>query len=452
LAEALPNRTWEAALGVLQLEVPKAEYLAWFQGARLVEASDGEFVVGVPTVFAKEIVDRRYRDVVTRAASKASGRDVAVTIVVSPAATPVTAPALADPAPRASAPSPSVGLHPRLTFERFVVGTSNRLAHAAALRVCEAPGHAYNPLFIYSGVGLGKTHLLHAIGHAIVARDPDARVLYVPCETFTNDLLHSIRTEDRGARARRFRERYRSVDVLLIDDVEFLSRTETSQDAVFHPFNALYSQGRQIVLSSDQPPSEIPRLFARLRSRFESGLVADLQAPDLDLRRAILETIAASEGAQLPSDVADFLAHRVRRNMRELEGALRRTLIYAELSGLPLTPDTAARALDGLGAASHPRPIAARHVLDRTAAHFSVTLDDLTGSRRDAPTAYARQVAMYLLRNDSSLSLPEIGRTLGGRDHTTALHGCRKIERLIQLDDRLKNHIETIRAQLADIA
>ncbi len=452
MAEVLPNRTWEAALGVLQLEVPKAEYLAWFQGARLVEASDGEFVVGVPTVFAKEIVDRRYRDVVTRAASKASGRDVSVTIVVSPAATRVTPPALGDRKPTPSAPSPSVGLHPRLTFERFVVGTSNRLAHAAALRVCEAPGHAYNPLFLYSGVGLGKTHLLHAIGHAIVARDPDARVLYVPCETFTNDLLHSIRTEDRGARARRFRERYRSVDVLLIDDVEFLSRTETSQEEVFHTFNALYARGRQIVLSSDQPPSEIPRLFARLRSRFESGLVADLQAPDLDLRRAILETIAASEGTTLPSEVADFLAQRVRRNMRELEGALRRTLIYAELSGLPLTPDTAARALDGLGAASHPRPVAARHVLDCTGAHFSMSLDDLTGSRRDAPTAHARQVAMYLLRNDSSLSLPEIGRNLGGRDHTTALHGCRKIERLIQLDDRLKNDIETIRAQLADIA
>ena len=452
MAEVLPNRTWEAALGVLQLEVPKAEYLAWFQGARLVEASDGEFVVGVPTVFAKEIVDRRYRDVVTRAASKASGRDVSVTIVVSPAATRVTPPALGARKPTPSAPSPSVGLHPRLTFERFVVGTSNRLAHAAALRVCEAPGHAYNPLFLYSGVGLGKTHLLHAIGHAIVARDPDARVLYVPCETFTNDLLHSIRTEDRGARARRFRERYRSVDVLLIDDVEFLSRTETSQEEVFHTFNALYARGRQIVLSSDQPPSEIPRLFARLRSRFESGLVADLQAPDLDLRRAILETIAASEGTTLPSEVADFLAQRVRRNMRELEGALRRTLIYAELSGLPLTPDTAARALDGLGAASHPRPVAARHVLDCTGAHFSMSLDDLTGSRRDAPTAHARQVAMYLLRNDSSLSLPEIGRNLGGRDHTTALHGCRKIERLIQLDDRLKNDIETIRAQLADIA
>ena len=452
MAEVLPNRTWEAALGVLQLEVPKAEYLAWFQGARLVEASDGELVVGVPTVFAKEIVDRRYRDVVTRAASKASGRDVSVTIVVSPAATRVTPPALGDRKPTPSAPSPSVGLHPRLTFERFVVGTSNRLAHAAALRVCEAPGHAYNPLFLYSGVGLGKTHLLHAIGHAIVARDPDARVLYVPCETFTNDLLHSIRTEDRGARARRFRERYRTVDVLLIDDVEFLSRTETSQEEVFHTFNALYARGRQIVLSSDQPPSEIPRLFARLRSRFESGLVADLQAPDLDLRRAILETIAASEGTTLPSEVADFLAQRVRRNMRELEGALRRTLIYAELSGLPLTPDTAARALDGLGAASHPRPVAARHVLDCTGAHFSMSLDDLTGSRRDAPTAHARQVAMYLLRNDSSLSLPEIGRNLGGRDHTTALHGCRKIERLIQLDDRLKNDIETIRAQLADIA
>ncbi len=452
MAESITDRTWEATLGVLQLQVPKAEFAAWFQDVRFVGAHDDGFVVGVPNVFAKETVDRKYRDVVARAASQASGRNVSVTVVVSPTAGTESPPALASPVPPPPAERSASGLHPRFTFERFVVGTSNRLAHAAALRVSESPGRAYNPLFVYSRVGLGKTHLLHAIGHAILAADPDANVLYVPCETFTNDLLHSIRTEDRGARARRFRDRYRSVDVLLIDDVEFLSRTETSQEELFHTFNALYERGRQIVLSSDQPPAEIPRLFARLRSRFESGLVADLQAPDLDLRRAILEAIAASEGTQLSVDVADFLAQRVRRNMRELEGALRRTLIYAELSGLPLTPETAALALDGLGAASHPRPIAARHVVDGAAAHFEVSVAELSGARRDAKTAHARQVTMYLLRNDAALSLPEIGRILGGRDHTTALHGCRKIERLLQLDDRLKNDIETIRAQLADAA
>lgn len=437
---------------MLQLQVPKSEFLAWFQDARFVKAGDDGLVVGVPNVFAKEIIDRKYHDVVANAASQASGRNVGVTVVVSPVGTATSSAAL-KPAGRAARPErPSAGLHPRFTFDRFVVGASNRLAHAAALRVSESPGRTYNPLFLYSGVGLGKTHLLHAIGHAILAGDPGATVLYVPCETFTNDLLHSIRTEDRGARARRFRDRYRGVDVLLIDDVEFLSRTETSQEELFHTFNALYEGGRQIVLSSDQPPAEIPRLFARLRSRFESGLVADMQAPDVDLRRAILHAIAANEGERLPAEVADFLSQRVRRNMRELEGALRRTLIYAELNGLSLTPETAARALDGLGAPSHPKPIAARHVVDRTAAHFGVPETDISGARRDARTAHARQVIMYLLRNDASLSLPEIGRILGGRDHTTALHGYRKIERLLRIDDTLKNDIETIRAQLADAA
>lgn len=437
---------------MLQLQVPKSEFLAWFQDARFVNAGADGLVIGVPNVFAKEIIDRKYHDIVAGAASQASGRNVSVTVVVSPVGAAASAAAL-KPAGRESRPErPVAGLHPRFTFDRFVVGTSNRLAHAAALRVSESPGSAYNPLFLYSGVGLGKTHLLHAIGHAILASDPEATVLYVPCETFTNDLLHSIRTEDRGARARRFRDRYRGVDVLLIDDVEFLSRTETSQEELFHTFNALYESGRQIVLSSDQPPAEIPRLFARLRSRFESGLVADMQAPDVDLRRAILHAIAASEGAQLPTEVAEFLAHRVRRNMRELEGALRRTLIYAELNGLPLTPEAAARALDGLGVPSHPKPIAGRHVVDRTAAHFGVPEAALSGARRDARTAHARQVTMYLLRNDASLSLPEIGRMLGGRDHTTALHGYRKIERLLRIDDTLKNDIETIRAQLADAA
>ena len=450
--DSLSSRSWDAALGVLQLQVPKSEFLAWFQDARFVKAGADGLVIGVPNVFAKEIIDRKYHDIVAGAASQASGRNVSVTVVVSPAGA-AASPAALKPAGRESRPErPVAGLHPRFTFDRFVVGTSNRLAHAAALRVSESPGSAYNPLFLYSGVGLGKTHLLHAIGHAILASDPEATVLYVPCETFTNDLLHSIRTEDRGARARRFRDRYRGVDVLLIDDVEFLSRTETSQEELFHTFNALYESGRQIVLSSDQPPAEIPRLFARLRSRFESGLVADMQAPDVDLRRAILHTIAASEGAQLPTEVAEFLAHRVRRNMRELEGALRRTLIYAELNGLPLTPEAAARALDGLGVPSHPKPIAGRHVVDRTAAHFGVPEAALSGARRDARTAHARQVTMYLLRNDASLSLPEIGRMLGGRDHTTALHGYRKIERLLRIDDTLKNDIETIRAQLADAA
>lgn len=450
----LSQRTWEAALGALQVEVPKADYAAWFRDARFVRAGSREIVVAVPTVFAKEIVTRRYREMVARAVSKAHGGDVDVTFVVE-AERPAGPPAwLADPPPT---PIPVAGeagaigarLNPRYSFDRFMVGSSNRLAHAAALRVTERPGSVYNPLFLYSGVGLGKTHLLHAIGRAVLAQRPETRMRYVPCETFVNDLLHAIRTEGRGDRRRRFRERYRTVDLLMVDDVEFLSRTEASQEEMFHTFNAIYEAGGQIVLTSDRPPREIARLEARLRSRFEVGLVADIQAPDLDLRRMILHQHAAAAGTSVPEDVVDFLADRITRNVRELEGALTRTLIYAELHGLPLQPSTAEQALSGLGRAAADRPPATDAILAATAQHFDIDRNDLLGKRRDARTAGVRQVAMYLMRNDGRETLPEIGRVLGGRDHTTVLHGCNKIERRLKLEDQLKADIEAIRAHLA---
>ncbi len=451
----LSQRTWEAALGALQVEVPKADFAAWFRDATFVRAGGREIVVAVPTVFAKEIVTRRYRELVARAVSKAHGGDVDVTFVVQ-AERPAGPPAwLADPplgrtpTPDPAAP-PNARLNPRYTFERFVVGSSNRLAHAAALRVSERPGNVYNPLFLYSGVGLGKTHLLHAVGHAVLERRPDTRLRYVPCETFVNDLLHAIRTESRGDRRRRFRERYRTVDLLMVDDVEFLSRTEASQEEMFHTFNAIYEAGGQIVLTSDRPPREIARLEARLRSRFEVGLVADVQAPDLDLRRMILHQQAAAAAATVPDDTVDFLADRVTRNVRELEGALTRTLIYAELHGLGLTPATAELALSGLGRAAADRPPKPAAILSATANRFDIPQDDLLGKRRDARTAGARQVAMYLMRNDGRETLPEIGRVLGGRDHTTVLHGCNKIERRLKLEDQLKADVEAIRAHLAE--
>ncbi len=455
----LSQRTWEAALGALQVEVPKADFAAWFRDARFVRAGGREIVVAVPTVFAKEIVTRRYREMVARAVSKAHGGDVDVTFVVQ-AEQPAGPPAwLADPAPApapvpAAAPpagtAPGVRLNPRYTFERFVVGSSNRLAHAAALRVSERPGDVYNPLFLYSGVGLGKTHLLHAIGRAVLAQRPETRMRYVPCETFVNELLHAIRTEGRGDRRRRFRERYRSVDLLMVDDVEFLSRTEASQEEMFHTFNAIYEAGGQIVLTSDRPPREIARLEARLRSRFEVGLVADIQAPDLDLRRMILHQHAAASGASVSDEVVDFLADRITRNVRELEGALTRTLIYAELHGLELQPAAAEQALSGLGRAAASRPPATAAILAATSRHFDVSQDALLSKRRDARTAGVRQVAMYLMRNDGRETLPEIGRVLGGRDHTTVLHGCNKIERRLKLEDQLKADIEAIRVHLSD--
>ena len=449
----LSQRTWQAALGALQVEVPKADFAAWFQEAQFISAHEDELVVGVPTVFAKETVERKYQPLVAQAVSKASGRNISVTFVVKPAGGPEQGHQLLERSPPSPAtargPARAIGLHPRLTFDSFVVGATNRLAHAAALRLSESPGESYNPLFIYSGVGLGKTHLVHAIGHAILQADPDLRVLYVPCETFTNDLLLAIRTDVRGDRTRRFRERYRTVDVLLIDDVEFLVRSETSQEELFHTFNALYEAGRQIVLTSDRPPGDIRPLADRLRSRFAAGLVADIQAPDLDLRRAILETRAANSQVAVAGDVLDYLAGRVQRNVRELEGALTRVLIYAELNALELTPASAAQALNGIGGSQAQRPPTAEQIIGTTTAFFDLSKEELTGPRRGARVVAARQIAMYLMRHDGGLTLPEIGRVLGGRDHTTALHGCRKTERRLQLDDRLKSDIEGIRARLA---
>ena len=449
----LNQRTWDAVLGALEVEVPRADFAAWFRDTAFVRADERELVVGVPTVFAKETVERKYRGLVSQAAAKAHGGDVDVTFVVhTPAAAreplPDLAPSTSD-TPAVYGDPVGVRLNPRYTFERFVVGGSNRLAHAAALRASERPGEVYNPLFLYSGVGLGKTHLLHAIGHALRVQTPQLRLRYVPCETFVNDLLHAIRTENRGDRTRHFRERYRTVDALMIDDVEFLSRTEASQEELFHTFNSLYEAGAQIVLTSDRPPSEIPRLEARLRSRFEAGLVADLQAPDLDLRRAILQEQAAYASVSVPEPVIDYLAERVTRNVRELEGALTRTLIYSELNGLDLSSDTAEQALSGLGRSTSDRPPKPTAVIAAVADHFEVPTDDLLGKRRDARTAASRQVAMYLIRNDGRETYPEIGRILGGRDHSTVLHGCAKVERRLKLEDRLKGDLEAIRARLA---
>ena len=265
----LNHRTWEAALGTLQVEVPKADFAAWFRDTAFVRAAADHLVVGVPTVFAKETVERKYHELVSRAVARAHGSDVGVTFVVrsGPGNTPLPAPPIAATPWSASLPATDgVRLNPRYTFDRFIVGDSNRLAHAAAIRATEHPGAAFNPLFFYSGVGLGKTHLLNAIGHVLSSNSPEMRLKYVPCETFVNELLHAIRTDDRGDRRRRFRERYRSVDVLLIDDVEFLSRTEASQEELFHTFNTLYDSGRQIVFTSDRPPSEIPRRHSSPRS------------------------------------------------------------------------------------------------------------------------------------------------------------------------------------------
>ena len=337
---------------------------------------------------------------------------------------------------------PPPRLNARYTFATFIVGSANQLAHAASLAVAEAPGQAYNPLFLYGGVGLGKTHLLHAIGHVAVERNMS--VLYVSSETFTNDIVNAIRyrtTEE-------FRAKYRSADLLLVDDIQFIAGKDSTEEEFFHTFNSLYESNRQIVICSDRPPKAIVSLEERLRSRFEWGLIADIQPPDLETRVAILSAKADMMHRLVPDDVIQLLATRIHSNIRELEGSLNRLLAFSQLQGMPLTIDTAKAALASLATDGRQRRVSVADVLEAVAEHYRISPDDLRGKQRDKHIVVPRQVAMYLMRQETEASLMEIGQALGGRDHSTVLHGCEKINREVNENSALRKEVLAIRQQL----
>jgi chromosomal replication initiator protein len=335
-------------------------------------------------------------------------------------------------------------LDQRYTFSRFIVGPSNRLAHAACIAVADAPSRAYNPLFIYGGVGLGKTHLLHAIGNSILDRDSSMSILYVSAEKFTNDLINAIRRQQ----AEEFRARYRNIDVLLIDDIQFIAGKDRTQEEFFHTFNALHPYAKQIVISSDRPPKAIMMLEERLRSRFEWGLIADVQPPDLETRMAILRAKGEQKGLNLPNDVVDYLAYKVQRNIRELEGCLTRIEAYIKLHNVPVTVDLAAAVLNDLLEDAHERSISAETVLETICTYYAITMKNIRGRSRSRTVVVPRQVAMYLLREEAGCSLATIGALLGGRDHSTVLHGYEKIADELTRETRIRNDITAIRDTL----
>jgi chromosomal replication initiator protein len=337
-------------------------------------------------------------------------------------------------------------LNVRYTFGSYIVGSSNRLAHAACLAVAEHPAMAYNPLFLYGGVGLGKTHLLHAIGNQALDAKPDIKVLYVSSETFTNDLINAIRNQ----KTEEFRAYYRSIDILLIDDIQFIAGKEGTQEEFFHTFNTLHGAGKQLVISSDKPPKAIVTLEERLRSRFEWGLIVDVQAPDLETRTAILRGKAESLNVQVPDDVIDFLAHRIQSNIRELEGSLNRVVAYANLNRQPPTVELAQTALSDLLGNTRRSHLTPDAIVEAVGQFYDIDLKVLTGKPRARNIAVPRQVAMYLMRQETEASLMEIGHALGGRDHTTVLHGCDKIADMINTDPRLRSEVMQIRAKLFD--
>jgi len=331
-------------------------------------------------------------------------------------------------------------MNPKYTFETFVIGPGNRFAHAASLAVAEAPAKAYNPLFLYGGVGLGKTHLMHAIGHYVLEHNPDARVLYISSEKFTNEFINAIR-DNRGES---FRNKYRNIDVLLIDDIQFLAGKEGTQEEFFHTFNALHEERKQIIISSDRPPKEIPTLEERLRSRFEWGLTTDIQPPDLETRIAILRKKAKAENLDIPSEAMVYIANQIDTNIRELEGALIRVVAYSSLINEDISVHLAAEALKDIIPSSRPKVISIQDIQQKVGEYYGLRIEDFKARKRTKAVAFPRQVAMYLSRELTDFSLPKIGEAFGGRDHTTVIHAHEKITEALKQDQELHKIIQTI--------
>jgi chromosomal replication initiator protein len=435
------EQAWHAALGQLQLEMPKAAFDTWVRNTEFVSYEDGSFIVGVQNAYARDWLQSRLSSTATRLLTGIMNRTVEVRFVVwhTSGETAETQEGLDDRENTAGLAN-NASLNSRYSFENFVVGASNRLAHAASLAVAEKPAQAYNPLFLYGGVGLGKTHLLHAIGN--ICHRQGLQVLYVSSEEFTNDLINAIRMHTTQA----FREKYRQIDVLLIDDIQFIAGKESTQEEFFHTFNTLHGQDKQIVITSDRPPKALVTLEERLCSRFEWGLTADIQPPDFETRLAILRARADRMSCQVPNESMEMIARRVQSNIRELEGALTRVAAFADLSGLPLSPQLVeATLVDLLPRRSQVQP---EEIVQKVAESFGVSVENLLGRDRTRQVALPRQIAMYLLREEANISLPQIGETLGGRDHTTVMYGCEKVADMLERDDRLRRRVIEIKEHI----
>ncbi len=443
------QQLWQAALGQLQLQLAKPTFDTWVKNTQGISYEDGVLVVGVHSAYAKDWLENRLYGQVQRTVTATAGRTTSVRFIVRRNGSQISpdvelldlpeAPRVTSPS--APAESEYARVNPRYTFDTFIVGQANRLAHAGCLAVAENPGMAYNPLFVYGGVGLGKTHLLHAIGNHVL--QDQKRTLYVSAETFANEMINAIRNRT----TEEFRAKYRTIDVLLLDDVQFIINKERTQEEFFHTFNDLYQENRQIVLSSDRPPKAFLSLEERLRSRFEWGLTADVQPPDLETRMAILEAKAEARGLRLPNEVIEFIAQQVDSNIRELEGALNRVVALARMMDYPLTVQTAQKALNDL--VTPATKVTLDDILNQVSGFYDVAIDELLSPRRTRNIAVARQVAMYLARDLTEMSLPQIGQALGGRDHTTIMHGCDKISALFEKDDDMRHQILDIKKRLA---
>lgn len=445
---------WEEVLAIMASELAAPSFDAWLKNSRPVELEGNILYVEFPNEFTKDWVEARYTNPLHKTLRQVVNRDWDIRFVIPRGVKPLaTTPGIPEPQqnrnstntpvletpPQEAVPESSV-LNRRYTFDSFVVGNSNRFAHAASLAVAEGPAKAYNPLFLYGGVGLGKTHLMHAIGHHALARNPNLSVYYVTSETFTNDLITAIGKKSMID----FRNKYRNVDILLVDDIQFVAGKESTQEEFFHTFNALYEANRQLIISSDRPPKDIPTLEERLRSRFEWGLITDIQAPDLETRIAILKKKASLDNLIIDAEVLHYIATHIQSNIRELEGALVRVTAYADLHDSPVDLNLVTKALQDIIKAPANRPVTIDTIQEAVAKHFGIKTAEMKSKRRTRNITFPRQIAMYLARDLTDNSLSEIGGTFGGRDHTTVIHAYEKIETEIKLDPMLKNTVEEL--------
>ncbi|MDB5179822.1 MAG: dnaA [Candidatus Saccharibacteria bacterium] len=457
------NALWQSVLGEIELSVSHATFTTWYKNTELISQDEEELVISVPNIFAKKQFEVKFNDQVKKVLAKngVEPKRITYTIIVAgkktrinrettlnnndnvsqllasqPSTSPLT---LGRPT---SGLSVTGNLNPRYTFDNFIVGSSNDLAYTASQAVAANPGMKYNPLYFYGGVGLGKTHLMQAVGNEIIKNNPNAKVLYVSSETFVNEFLDYIRFKKKG-----FSDKYRNIDVLIVDDMQFIANKEKTQEEFFHTFNFLHQNNKQIIISSDKPPRSIPTLTERLRSRFEMGMSIDVQMPDFETRCAILSAKASLSGVELNTETVEYLATNIKTNIRELEGALNQLLAYAELHNIE--PDiTTAEGLLGNVRHSRPQHLTSKQIIDRTAKHFQLATEEMCSEKRDKHIVIPRQIAMYLLRSELHLSFPKIAGELGRKDHTTAIHSVEKIEKAIKLDFVIREQVASIREKL----
>ena len=454
------NELWQAVLGELELSLSKANFTTWFKNTFIIAEENDQVIIGVPNLFTQTWFEQKYHDLIIKTLKKITNNRIKniiykietpkqdVEIIINSRAEQIYHQKENNIEEEQEKTGEGInsysGLNPKYTFNKFIVGKNNELAHAAAKAVSNKPGEIYNPLFVYGGVGLGKTHLLQAVGHVFLEKDPNAKILYTTSEKFTNDFVQAIRS----GKTKTFQEKYRSVDLLIIDDVQFMEGKEQTQEQFFHTFNDLYQKNKQIVISSDRPPKAIPTLEDRLRSRFECGMIADISEPDIETRTAIIEAKLTEKGYNLEAEIINLIASNIQNNIRELEGAINRIIAHHSLRKEIPTIESVKSIISTLVNLPRQGSISPKLIAKVVSEYFSVELNDITGTCRKKELVTPRQIIMYLMREELNASFPNIGQELGGRDHTTAMHAYTKIKNNLIDDEKLKQDIILLRQKL----